>query len=136
MKKLFPYPWYESFWFSWLAFTAIYLSLVFAGGLADPQQGSILGYITGFFGLFSPIGVFSFLFSVVTKGMPLCIVAVFLLGVDAFAARFAFGPKKKIFFNVGVLMFLTLLVDLAIYGSWLSLAIFLGGGMKINPAGF
>src|SRR5579864_1627039 len=115
MKKLFPYPWHESFWFSWLLVTAIYLALAAAGGLGV-YQGTALGYIAGFFGLLTPIGVFSFFAALPGGGaIVFYIVGAFLFCTDALVRRFAFHPLPKIFFNLGVLFVLTLLTDLILY---------------------
>ena len=136
MKKLFPYQWYTSFWFSWLVVTAIYLLLSFAGGLGV-YQGTFLGYVTGLFGLVTPIGVFSFMASLEGWRMvAFLIVAVSVLGVDAAVARFASGPFSpflKIMFNIAILFVLTFLVDLVLYQAWPSLTIFLNGGITTAP---
>lgn len=121
-----------SFWFSWLAVTLVYLALAAGGGLGV-YQGTFIGYLTGFFGLFAPIGIFSFLFSLGGwRIVVFFIVGTFLLCTDAATGRFAFNPAPKIFFNLAVLFLLTLFIDMILYQSWSSLTIFLEGGMNTN----
>lgn len=128
-----------SYRFAWFIFTGVYILLTVSGGF---------GKITGFVGLFVPVGPFSlvsiagYLSSIGTESadsvfeffipavLVLSLLVLSLFYTDRISDKFGLENKKflKIIFNLSALFILTIIVDLLLYRSWLSLEIFRNGG--------
>ncbi len=134
MKKLFPYPWRLSLWFWWLITTLVYIGLQFSGLLKSEGGGaSPLSYAHGFLGLFVPFGVWNGIAVLQTFfGWGLLAVALFIVmvfGGDTLISRYGVtSGTTKVFYNLLVLLILTLLVDVIFYGGWQSWTWFTYGG--------
>jgi hypothetical protein len=107
------------FW--WIVLTAVYLpfSFSFIGG------GMVLS-LAGLVGLFVPMGIWNFSASrengVQFITFPLVLLVVF--GGGWILDRQSFSRAAKLFLIAGILLALTLAVDLIIWGKWASLSFF------------
>lgn len=123
---------FAKFWVWWLMLTAVYVGLCFLGGLDNPGTGTMLGYLTGFVGMFVPFGMLSILF---LPSNPLTLfIFLILIFLSIFngviICRFGLSAKQEILLNLAVLFVLTLLADISIYGEWNSLKILSEGGVR------
>lgn len=105
----------------WLVLTAVYIGVQFAG-LAPLV----------IIGLFVPIGILN---SIVMLGAPvLGILSVLLLLItlyfaDSWAVKLNIRSSGlKILFNLGLLLLVTLVIDLILFQTWQSLALVTGVG--------
>ena len=111
------------FW--WIVLTAIYVGLAFfLGG----------GYVASLLGLFVPIGVWNFFYSLEMAGgnrpwiitFPLVLLTVF--GGEWLIRKINLSPALKVFVILGILFALTIAVDFIIWGNWQSLELLKAGG--------
>ncbi len=128
-KKSWIYKLFGNLPSAWIILTLVYLGMTFL--TKKLYVSKILGYITGLLGMFVPIGVWNFVFSLEKKNkwiivFPLVLLVVF--GGEAYIRKFNLSPVKKVLVIFGILFTLTIGVDFIIYGMWQSLTLLLSGG--------
>ena len=135
MKKLFPYPWYLSFWFSLLAVTLVHAGFFALGGIFSTNIA--ISAATRVLGLVTPLGPFGLDVALRSGAWPLlfAIIILALSFADLSAKRFGLARGKKVLFNAAALLALTFLADAMLYGGWLSFEVFIkGSGAIASPS--
>lgn len=121
------YPWYARFWVWWVGLTLLYL--FFQSSAATlPAAGAV--------GLFVPYGFMNTWALVsaiaVINLLPMLTAVLFVAAVvysDKVAKSLGIqNTISKIFFNLGILLVVTLIIDLSLWGSWESFHVLLNGG--------
>jgi hypothetical protein len=110
--------WPTNFFVWWLGLTVLYLAFFFSAS----------GYFAGVTGLFVPYGFFNSTatLSLLLKGnvivlIPLALLIFCLIKSEWMLSRLNISsPWLRVILNLLVLLVLTLLTDLAIWGKWLS----------------
>ncbi len=116
-----------SIWTWWVVFTILYLATFIGGGAVQNPVRYVLNAIIG---LFVPIGPWNLLFSIkpdetvkIHNGwviiFPLTLLTFFW--TEKFAKKNPLPCTLRIFYNLGVLLVLTLVVDLVLWHQWKSL---------------
>lgn len=119
--------WFQ-LWFWWLGLTTIYTGLV----LNEFLDGGILGHITGFTGLFVPVGPLSLLSPYLVITAPLTLFGILVGEHLSYKQGINKSASKQVVFNLVYLLFLTLIVDLVQTHTWMSLLIFWYGEIPIK----
>lgn len=137
--KIFPFE--LSLWFSWIVVTIIYLFSLDSGITAPSWSfGTFVGMFTplgfwsSFMGIFGGISRFinpgeNVALSIVSRIVLISIMFFTLSYGEKLAQHFGFDgskPMSKLLFNLTVLLCLTFIVDMFIYGHWLSLYLLIG----------
>lgn len=118
-----PQPWYLSGFTWWIVLTAVYVffnSLVVNKGV----DGPILRTITGVMGLFVPVGAFTLIGIGFGKLVILPFVLHTMYMMYKIGRDYIAHPAAKIVFYLTVLLCLTVVVDLFVWGCWQSLYLF------------
>lgn len=133
-------PFYTKLWFWWVLLTAIYLGLFFSGSLGSDTSTS-LGYITGFIGLFVPIGLFtsagiySEIFERTNPSIWTAIAVIVFFAsfyFDSVISKYFHNRFIKILTCLFILLLVTLIINLAIFGTWASMRILEEGRLNIR----
>lgn len=139
-EKPLPYSLLSSITFWYIALTTAYISaFLLLNMLGMPHWlGTAFGAALGLLGFFVPVGVLSslYIFShtlsdpyLIAKVAPL-IFAV-LIGEETLMQYLRISQKQRIAIIFGTLFFLTLAIDLIIYGRWASLDIFTAADFQL-----
>lgn len=126
-------PFWSKFWVNWLVVTLSYLG-IFLMTEALKERGNYGVIFGSFLGLFVPIGFFTAAFEIVGNltfraVFALIIFVLTLIYTDKILYKFNFSPALKIFLNFIILLLLTLIIDVIIWGRWESWKILQNGGM-------
>jgi len=129
---------WSNIWFWWFTLTVFYLWGSFWSGLFTYQSGRIIKSLSFLIGLFVPFGFWNLFASFDDLGEPhpsyyflglspaVIVFPVFIICM-ILAIRFGRrigGGAIRILFNLGVLLLLTLFVDLVIWHQWSSWHLF------------
>ncbi len=134
-------PVWNTLWFLWLTTTVLYLIIFMtygiSYGIADllpfrfiyyPLTISVIGVIVG---LFVPFGLYNFTMLYGQSPLLLLMFAIILVLMMVYNNKmlksFVDRPRLKFFINLFILVLLTLVVDLLLWGDWRSLLILYGG---------
>jgi phosphoglycerol transferase MdoB-like AlkP superfamily enzyme len=113
------YPIYAQFWFSWLVFTAVYVIWLLLGSSGLPIKVGML------IGMFVPFGFWNAI-QLIGSNPSAYIGPILLILLLLFTDKLSFklGIESvwlKIVLNLVILFLLTALVDVLIWGHWISL---------------
>lgn len=117
MEQNMKYPFYLQLWFWWISLTIFYILGSFS---LENQQININTSFLNFIGLFVPIGIWNFIFG---GYLIIPLIAVVVYG-EKYLKKIP-NPIVKIISNLFVLLVLTFVVDMIIWGEWRSLMLFL-----------
>lgn len=118
---------FSRLWVTWLTLTILYTLFNFAGFLKEGHS-STLGYVTGFVGLFVPLGpISSFLILSLPLVIPIIMIGLFFGEKWARPWRLSFW--KSISYNLIVLLLITIAADFARLTPFASFWIFFRGAL-------
>ncbi|MEK7187332.1 MAG: hypothetical protein AAB691_00610 [Patescibacteria group bacterium] len=127
--RLSHYPFYLDLWFTWLIATAMYGALPFFGA----------GFVALIAGRFAPLGWLFFMAfaasfpNVAVQAIgALILFLVFICGGDLVAEKLGIqSSAKKIMYNLILLLVLTFLVDIVLFGPVVALSFLFTGALPL-----
>jgi hypothetical protein len=124
MKKIFPYPFYLSFWFWWLVLTVVYIFVMNVTNYEFSRTSALLG-------MFVPVGQYGALglatlatATILAPIVPVLVMLATIIFSDYFLYKWGVqSPLVKMLLILVLLFLLTLAVDVFTYHECISLSI-------------